>query len=76
VGEISCPKFRSALTRAGLDLEPCELELLESVFQHAVRKDKLCWKAFYARLQATPLPPEQQLGVCNQVSGTQTSISV
>lgn len=68
LGDISRSKFRSSLSRAGLGLEPYELDLLESTFAHQSRPDKVNWKAFYAKLQATPLPPEAQLDIVGQVS--------
>lgn len=68
LGDISRSKFRSSLSRAGLGLEPYELDLLEATFAHQSRPDKVNWKAFYAKLQATPLPPEAQLDIVGQVS--------
>ena len=68
LGEISRSKLRSSLGRAGILLKPAELELLEHSFAHKERPDKVNWKAFFAQLLVTPLPPEAQLDIVGQVS--------
>ena len=55
--------------RAGISLSPREHALLERHFAHELRGDKVNWKAFYAQLQQTPCPAEEQLEVVGQVSG-------
>lgn len=61
-GEITIPKFHTALNRCGCTLNATDIRTLTMQFQSSCHKDKIDWRAFLDALEHTSLSESDQNG--------------